>query len=62
MTCAISARTDDNSNILSLPADYLTDEVITEIVKAWLATPFSTDARHIRRINKITTYEQSEGK
>ena len=55
--CARSARNDDDSNILSLPADYLSDLEIEKIVVAWLETPFSEDARHIRRINKIREYE-----
>jgi ribose 5-phosphate isomerase B len=53
-----SARNDDNANILSLPADYLDDRALKSMLDAWLATPFSHDARHLRRINKITDYEQ----
>ena len=55
--CAASARNDDDSNILSLPADYLTDIELDRILSAWLSTPFSHDARHIRRIHKVADYE-----
>lgn len=59
--CAISSRMDDDSNILSLPADYLTDLQLEQTVKAWLETSFTSDARHIRRINEIKDYERKEG-
>lgn len=60
VACAISSRNDDNSNILSLPADFLADEETEEIVAAWLDTPFSNDARHQRRISKINDYENEK--
>lgn len=56
--CAVTSRTDDDSNILSLPADYLAPEQVEQIVVAWLKTPFSADARHLRRLKKIKYYEQ----
>lgn len=56
--CARSARNDDDTNILSLPADYLSELTTEKIVGAWLETPFSHDARHVRRIHKIADYEQ----
>lgn len=58
--CVRSSRNDDDANILSLPADYLTDLGLVKIVKAWLETPFSADARHLRRINKIKSYEAGQ--
>lgn len=59
--CAISSRNDDDSNILSLPSDFITDLHLVQTVKAWLETPFSNDARHIRRIKEIHQYERKEG-
>lgn len=47
------SREHDYSNVLSLPADYLTEEQAKKIVKLWLETPFSEEERHIRRIKKI---------
>lgn len=55
--CAQSSRNDDNANILSLPADYLSDVEIKTIVDSWLATPFSYEARHVRRLAKVADYE-----
>lgn len=56
--CARSSRTDDHANVLSLPADYLTFEEAERIVTAWLATPYSNDARHLRRLQAISDYER----
>ena len=49
----ISARQDDNINVLAIPADYITKETAVEILHEWLNTPFSNQDRHIRRIDKI---------
>ncbi|MEK7093223.1 MAG: RpiB/LacA/LacB family sugar-phosphate isomerase [Patescibacteria group bacterium] len=45
-------REHDASNILSLGASFVGDEV-KEMIKLWLDTPFSGDERHVRRIAKI---------
>ncbi len=49
----IRSRQHNNSNILSLGARYFTEESALETVNLWLATPFSGDQRHIRRLGKI---------
>ena len=48
----IMAREHDASNILSIGASFVRDEV-KEMIKLWLDTPFSGDERHVRRIAKI---------
>ena len=48
------SRTHNNANILSLGARFLTKNEAIEAVKSWLATGFSNEARHTRRINKIS--------
>ena len=48
------SRTHNNANILSLGARFLTKEQALEAVKIWLKTSFSNEARHIRRIRKIS--------
>ncbi|HMQ02240.1 MAG TPA: RpiB/LacA/LacB family sugar-phosphate isomerase [Candidatus Doudnabacteria bacterium] len=52
------SRNDDMTNVLCLPSDFLTTGQAEAIVKTWLATPFSTDQRHMRRIKKISRLEK----
>lgn len=53
------ARIHDNVNVISLPADTLSDDEIWVILKSFLNTQFSTDERHVRRIKQITAYEEA---
>ena len=55
---AIAARSDDNTNILSLAADYLNEEDAKKIASAWLKTSFSGEERHNRRLKKIQDIEE----
>ena len=51
---AKATREHNDSNILCLGERVLTDEnLMLDIVKTWLETPFSGDERHIKRINMI---------
>lgn len=50
---AISSRNDDNTNVLALPADYISEEEAYGIAEAWINTPFSEEERHKRRLQKI---------
>jgi len=54
------SREHDDSNVLSLPSDYLTEEQAQNIIKLWLETPFSGEERHLRRIQKIRDLESSQ--
>lgn len=56
--CARTSRNDDDTNILSIPADYLGPKEVEAIVLAWLKSPFSYERRHQRRIAKIRDYEE----
>lgn len=53
------ARNDDDINFLALGADFISLEDAKKVVEAWLATPFSGEARHVRRLKKIEKYDQS---
>ena len=50
---AKKSRDHNCTNMLVLAADRLNDTLALDIVEAWLATPFSNDRRHARRLEKI---------
>ena len=54
---AASARSDDNINILCLSSDWISVEDNQKITETFLKTLFSSEQRHIRRINQIKDYE-----
>lgn len=43
----------NNANMLSLAARFLDQSEIEQAVSVWLDTPFSEEAKHVRRVNKI---------
>lgn len=47
------ARSDDDVNCLSLPADYLNSEIARNIVQVFLKTKFSGEERYRRRLEKL---------
>jgi ribose 5-phosphate isomerase B len=51
------AREHNDATVVSVGARMHTTEEATAIVEAFLATPFSGDPRHIRRIDQIRGYE-----
>lgn len=57
---AVTAKAHDNCNVLSLAADFVKLEQNIEIIATFLAAKFSKEERHIRRINKIITYENKK--
>lgn len=54
---ARKAREHNNANIISLGADYISQDEAKKIVKVFISASFSNEARHIRRIEKIKTIE-----
>jgi len=52
------SRQHNDSNVLVLGAAINSSVEITEIVRAWLDTPFSGEARHIQRLKKIELVEK----
>lgn len=55
---AFLTRFHNDANVLALSSK-LEEEEIKEIVETFLTTHFSKEERHIRRIQKITFYEES---
>jgi len=55
---AQKARQHNNANILVLAADFSAKKEIKKIIKKFLETSFSTEERHIRRVNKIKIFER----
>lgn len=53
------SKTDDWSNVLCLPSDFLSAESASRIVNVWLNTEWGSDERFSRRIHKIDTIEAS---
>lgn len=55
---AKSCKTDDDTNILALPADYLDEKQAFEIVETWLNEKFGEEERHKRRLRKVEDVER----
>lgn len=55
---AYDARNDDDTNVLVLPARYVTSDAVRKILVTWLETPFSREPRFRRRIEKINKIEE----
>jgi len=53
------ARQHNDANIVAIGARQHSQEEVLELINAFIAEPFSQDERHIRRIGKIATYEQT---
>jgi len=57
---ARTTRADDNSNILCLPARFMTIDQAIDVTHAWIETPFSGEDRHVRRLEKVSQIENEE--
>jgi ribose 5-phosphate isomerase B len=56
---AMKAREHNNANIVSIGARQHSEAEALRLIDFFLNTPFSTDERHVRRINQILDYENS---
>ena len=52
------AREHNDANVISLGGRMHDEEFCLELVDTFLATPFSGDERHVRRIGLISKYEE----
>lgn len=53
------AREHNDANVIALGARQHTQEEVLHLIRLFIAEPFSNDERHVRRIGKIATYEQT---
>lgn len=51
------AKDHNNANVIAVGGRMHELPLVKEIIDAFIAQPFSADERHIRRIEKIATYE-----
>lgn len=55
---ALLARQHNNANVISIGARQHSEDEVLHLIDTFIAEPFSNDERHVRRIGKITAYEQ----
>jgi ribose 5-phosphate isomerase B len=53
------ARQHNDANVVAVGARQHSDAEVLELIRAFIAEPFSNDERHVRRIGKIATFEQT---
>ena len=56
---AIHAREHNDAQIISVSADWLTNQEIQDIIEAFVGASASNDTRHVRRRAQIERYEES---
>ena len=55
---AIAAREHNDANVIAIGGRMHTEEVALALVDLFLATPFTNDPRHVRRIALISKFEE----
>ena len=53
------ARQHNDANVIAVGARQHSQDEVLELIRAFIAEPFSNDERHVRRIGKIAAYELS---
>jgi ribose 5-phosphate isomerase B len=53
------AREHNDANVIAVGARQHTQEEVLQLIEYFVVEPFSNDERHVRRIGKIATYEQT---
>ena len=54
------AREHNDANVISIGGRMHDEEFCLKLVDTFLATPFTGDERHVRRIGQIAHYEQKQ--
>lgn len=55
-----AARHDDDMNVLVIPTDYVSGEIVEQMVEAFLMTEFSTEEKYLRRKEEVKDLETHE--
>lgn len=50
---------DDNVNLICLPADFITNEEAKKIIQNFFEIKFTPENRHLRRLKKVSIIENS---
>lgn len=53
------AREHNNANVIAVGARQHSQEEVLHLIELFISEPFSNDERHVRRIGKIASYEQT---
>ena len=53
------ARQHNDANVVAVGARQHSEPEVLELIRAFIAEPVSEDERHVRRIGKIASYEQT---
>ena len=53
------AREHNNANVVAVGARQHSNDEVLQLIRWFIAEPFSNDERHVRRIGKIAAYEQT---
>lgn len=56
---AMAARHDDDTNVLSIPSDFVDLEMAKKILSVWMQTPFSNEELDKRRLQKLSEIDNS---
>lgn len=59
---AVASKIDDDTNILSIAADFMDEEIAKKTLAAWLATNFVDIPKHKRRLEEIKEIEEARRK
>ena len=58
LSTAVLARQHNDANVISIGARQHTFDEVTSFIDTFIATPFSHDERHVRRIGQIADFER----
>ncbi|MEN9990073.1 MAG: hypothetical protein RL508_1052 [Actinomycetota bacterium] len=56
---AVLARQHNDANVIAVGARQHSQDEVLALIESFVAEPFSQDERHVRRIGKIATYENT---